>query len=176
MQKNTPQYAHFGQRFLAMMIDNFVFIVFLSPIFVMLFGVKHYSEEEFQQIMQTQGWVGLFDPKEMLIQQLIILAITVFFWMYFAGTPGKRLLKLRVVDATTGKNLNIWQSVLRYLGYIISSFPMGLGFVWILLDEKNQGWHDKLVNSIVVRDADYRGENGQANPHDNREDDDTFTA
>lgn len=174
--KKPLQYAHFGHRFAAMMIDNLVFSLVLSPIFVMLFGAKEYTNAELEQILKTQGFFGLFDPKEMAIQQLVVLAITVFFWLRFAGTPGKRLLKLKVVDANSGNHLTTMQSVVRYLGYFISAFPMGLGFLWIFMDDKRQGWHDKLANSVVIKEGGQKTPSQQL-PYDSRnKDDDTFAA
>ncbi len=176
-EKNTSQYASFGYRFAAMMIDNIIFALLLSPVFTMIFGVKDYTDEEIKQILQTDGMLSLVNPTEIAIQQLTILAITVFFWLRFAGTPGKRLLKIRVVDATTGKHLTLLQSIIRYLGYLISSFPMGLGFIWVLFDEKNQGWHDKLANSVVVRDQGQTLQKIQKAPYDSNDtDNDVFTA
>jgi hypothetical protein len=31
-----------------------------------------------------------------------------------------------------------------------SGSVFGLGYIWILLDEKNRGWHDKILDSYVV--------------------------
>lgn len=151
-QTNTHQYASFGQRFIAMFIDNIVFTIVLSPIFMALFDAKQYTKAEAEAIIQTQGLLGLIDPQQMFVQQIVVLVITLFFWVRFAGTPGKRLMKLKVVDADTGKHLTPLQSIVRYLGYFISAFPMGMGFVWIFMDPKKQGWHDKFANSVVIKD------------------------
>jgi uncharacterized RDD family membrane protein YckC len=35
--------------------------------------------------------------------------------------------------------------------FIISSIVFGLGFLWIVLDKENQGWHDKLMSTYVVQ-------------------------
>jgi uncharacterized RDD family membrane protein YckC len=29
--------------------------------------------------------------------------------------------------------------------------PLFLGFFWIAIDMRKQGWHDKLANTVVVR-------------------------
>ena len=42
------------------------------------------------------------------------------------------------------------QLLLRYLGYYVSLLPVGLGFFWIGLDRRKQGWHDKLAGTLVV--------------------------
>lgn len=179
--------AGFGLRLAAMLIDNLVLGILLSPIFMMLFGRKTLSAEEMQalegmsvqQLSPEQALMALFDPKEMMIQQAIVLAITVFFWVKFAGTPGKRLLGLRVVDAQTGAHLTPMQSTLRYLGYFVSAMPMCFGFFWVLWDEKNQAWHDKIAGTLVVQDKPERKYGANDRPRRSppaNKDDDTFAA
>jgi uncharacterized RDD family membrane protein YckC len=41
------------------------------------------------------------------------------------------------------------QAVGRLLGYVVSSI-LYLGFIWILFDERRQGWHDKLAGTVVI--------------------------
>ena len=36
------------------------------------------------------------------------------------------------------------------IGKTISGMALSLGFLWILFDQDNQGWHDKLMNTYVV--------------------------
>ncbi len=43
------------------------------------------------------------------------------------------------------------RSTRETLGKTISASVLGLGFIWVLLDKDNQGWHDKLVTSIVCK-------------------------
>ncbi|HXF36498.1 MAG TPA: RDD family protein, partial [Actinomycetota bacterium] len=66
-------------------------------------------------------------------------------------TPGKRLLGIRVVRED-GRPAGFGTMLLReWVGKAISGFLLGLGYLWILLDRDNQGWHDKLVRTYVVR-------------------------
>jgi len=57
----------------------------------------------------------------------------------------------RVVDAQTGARMTTGQSIGRYLGYYVSIFGLGLGFVWVAFDPRKQGWHDKLAGTVVIR-------------------------
>jgi uncharacterized RDD family membrane protein YckC len=57
----------------------------------------------------------------------------------------------RVVDAQTGARLTTGQSIGRYLGYYVSIFSLGLGFAWVAVDPRKQGWHDKLAGTVVIR-------------------------
>lgn len=72
-------------------------------------------------------------------------------WAVFSATPGKMLLGQRIVHAQTGEPIGIGASVLRYVGTIVSSLPLYLGYLWIIWDSEKQGWHDKIANTRVVR-------------------------
>jgi uncharacterized RDD family membrane protein YckC len=66
-------------------------------------------------------------------------------------TPGKNALGIRVVKedgcaATFGTML-----MREWIGKIISGMVFSLGYIWILIDQDRQGWHDKLVSTYVVR-------------------------
>ena len=41
--------------------------------------------------------------------------------------------------------------MIRYIGYIASIIPLGLGFVWAAFDRNGQALHDKLAGTRVVR-------------------------
>ena len=57
----------------------------------------------------------------------------------------------KIVDATTGEKPTIKQLLLRFVGYMVVSFTLGIGFIWILFDARKQGWHDKMANTVVVK-------------------------
>ena len=58
------------------------------------------------------------------------------------------MLGVRVIR-TDGGRLRLKNAILRQIGYWISTF-FYLGFLWILIDNKRQGWHDKIGGSIVT--------------------------
>ncbi|MGH9846422.1 MAG: RDD family protein [Blastocatellia bacterium] len=65
---------------------------------------------------------------------------------------GKRLIGIRVVR-TDGKPIDYQTALLRHLaGYPLSVLCLMLGALWVLWDSKQQGWHDKLAKTIVVKD------------------------
>ena len=57
---------------------------------------------------------------------------------------------LRIIDARTGAKPTTTQFVLRYIGYYVSMIPLFLGILWVALDPKKQGWHDKIAGTVVV--------------------------
>ena len=65
------------------------------------------------------------------------------------------LLQRRViVDAQSGRPASTGRLVARYFAYIASSLPLFLGFAWIAIDRRKQGWHDKIAGTVVVYEDD----------------------
>jgi uncharacterized RDD family membrane protein YckC len=68
-----------------------------------------------------------------------------------AQSIGKAILGLQVVSSNNGKPFTFWKMMLREC--IVKSASGGtfmLGYIWILIDERNRGWHDKILDSYVV--------------------------
>ena len=42
------------------------------------------------------------------------------------------------------------QAILRYIGYIVSALALSIGFIWIAIDKRRQGWHDKIARTYVI--------------------------
>ncbi len=70
------------------------------------------------------------------------------FWMLVGRTPGMMLLGLRVVTAS-GDNPGVRRSIFRALGYWVSAIAL-VGFAWIAIDARKQGFHDKLAGTFVI--------------------------
>ena len=66
-------------------------------------------------------------------------------------TIGKRALGIRVVDTRTGGSIGTGRGVGRYFARIVSAIVCYLGYLWMLWDPEKQTWHDKMVNSYVVK-------------------------
>jgi len=77
------------------------------------------------------------------------VAYSVVSWSWFGRTPGKAFLGLAVTTADGGRP-GVLRSLLRFLGYLLSTIPLGAGFLWILVDDHRRGWHDHLAGTRVV--------------------------
>ena len=67
------------------------------------------------------------------------------------GTWGKRVVGLRLEDATTGEDIGFPRALVRYIVAIASALVLLLGYLWCIWDDKKQTWHDKAAGSVVVR-------------------------
>ena len=65
-------------------------------------------------------------------------------------TPGKRLLKIRIVSLTH-EQLGFWQSIERALGYGASFLEFGFGFMQFFINTNRRTVHDRIAETIVVR-------------------------
>ena len=135
------QYAGFWIRVAAALIDTVVFILVFSVPLTLIYGADYWTSE----VLVTGTW-------DFLLTYIAPIIITVWFWTKYLGTPGKMALRLRVLDAHTGKSISTPKAIGRYLGYYVSAIPLLLGFIWVGIDKKKQGFHDNLAGNAVVRD------------------------
>lgn len=83
---------------------------------------------------------------------LVLLAYIVWVLVLFSRgqTPGKMLLNMRVTKEDGSRAGCFTMLVREWIGKTISGLIFCLGYLWILFDEENQGWHDKLMNTYVI--------------------------
>lgn len=126
----------------ASVIDMLILLIVVVPLLLAIYGRAY---------LQQMGLAGFWD---FVIQVVLPAVATVLFWRYRGATPGKMAVSARIVDATTGGPPSTARLVGRYFGYIVSTLPLFLGFIWIAIDRRKQGFHDKLANTVVVYDDD----------------------
>jgi uncharacterized RDD family membrane protein YckC len=80
---------------------------------------------------------------------IIVIGYLLLFWLLTGQTPGMLIFGLRVVSKDGGR-VTFWRAVGRIIGYVFSIAIFFLGFLWILWDDRRQGWHDKLGGTFVV--------------------------
>jgi len=86
---------------------------------------------------------------------LVILVILlpafyfIWFWSDSGRTLGQKVLGLKVVRPD-GSLLTVQGAVVRYIGYVVSAIPIGLGFLWMLWDPQGQTWTDKIAGTEVI--------------------------
>lgn len=134
------KYAGFWKRLLATLIDTTLLLLIIWPIMIGIYGEAYLESES--------AIMGAWD---FLISYIFPAFLTVTFWVCKSATPGKMITKIKIIDAESGLKPSIGQCLGRYLGYYISILPLFLGIIWVALDKKKQGWHDKLAGTIVVK-------------------------
>ena len=137
---NDLKYVGFWKRTVAGLVDTFLIILVIFPILIWVYGIEYLNNEHMEK--------GSFD---FIINYVFPTIAVILLWKYYQATPGKMIFKATIVDAKTGGKPSLRQLIIRYLGYIISTIPLGLGIFWVAFDKKKQGFHDKLANTVVVQ-------------------------
>jgi uncharacterized RDD family membrane protein YckC len=145
MNEQDLEYAGFWIRVGASLIDTVLLLMIIVPVLTAIYGEDYWLSGRFIY--------GFWD----LVFSYILPAIAiVLFWVYRSATPGKMALRLSIVDARTGGRPSLGQFVVRYIGYFVATIPVFLGLIWVGIDPRKQGWHDKMAGTVVVRHT--RGE------------------
>jgi uncharacterized RDD family membrane protein YckC len=134
------EYAGFWVRVGAALIDTILVSFLTIPLVRMIYG-----SDDGASALLFRG------TADFLISFLLPALAVVAFWVARGATPGKMAISAQVVDARTGNKPTTGQAIGRYLGYYVSTIPLGLGLIWVAFDPKKQGWHDKLAGTVVIR-------------------------
>ena len=150
------QYAGFGSRLIAFAID-LVFAAGGISIFWLLINLT-IEMLKVRDVIAMLGWGGIlsfFDQQsnDFVFRGLVFILGTWFYHVFFLilvnRTIGKSVMGLQVVPLKGGR-IGFVRATTRYIGYIVSTIPLFLGFIWILFSRKRQGWHDKIARTCVV--------------------------
>lgn len=88
-----------------------------------------------------------------LIVSLLLIAYLVVQIVFYtkSKTIGKAILGLQVISSEDGKPVGVWKMILReWFAKKASAAPFCLGYIWVLIDDRNRGWHDKIMDTYVV--------------------------
>lgn len=134
------EYAGFWARVGAALIDTVLVLMLTLPFLSMIYGSDYWASERLFQ-----------GPADILISWVLPAVAAIAFWVTRGATPGKMVISAQVVDARSGNKPTTGQAIGRYLAYYVSTIPLGLGLLWVGIDPRKQGWHDKLAGTVVIR-------------------------
>lgn len=142
------EYAGFGQRFVALIIDSlilglagFILGAVVGGIIGLILGLMGVDLEAIQTIAGVVGY---------------ILGITLN-WLYYTilesskwqATFGKKALNLVVTDLS-GNKITFGRANGRYWGKFISTLTLFIGYLMVIFTEKHQALHDMIADTLVV--------------------------
>jgi uncharacterized RDD family membrane protein YckC len=81
---------------------------------------------------------------------LMFLIYFVFCWGVLGRTIGMGLIGLKVVTLRE-RRVSFPRAVLRYIGYLVSTLFIFVGFLWVLVDNRRLGWLDHIARTQVIR-------------------------
>jgi len=144
-------YEGFGRRLLAGIIDLVLILLLIAFLVLMRFAVDGTQPLRSALLADFSGLL-LHGP---WLLAMICSAQTLF-WRFLAATPGMLLLGCQVVRADGSKPLSLLRSLARSAGLWLGVACLGVGVFWIIWDRRHQGLHDKLVDSVVIKEDESR--------------------
>lgn len=146
-------YVGFWARVFAQVVDTLLGALIIFPLLYGLYGtgfmdVGKLMSSPLEYVLAYQPQTGLLD---FIVSYILPAVAIVAFWLTRLATPGKMLVSARVVDAATLGKISTGQAIGRYFGYYVCILSLGLGFVWVAIDPRKQGWHDKLASTLVIK-------------------------
>lgn len=148
----------FWARVAASLVDTVLVCMLVWPLLTMIYGSEYWADywsplrAALDGSLDVNATTASRGPADVVISWLLPAVAVVMFWIARQATPGKMLIRAKIVDAESGAALTRGQAIGRYLGYYVSIFGFGLGFLWVAWDARKQGWHDKLAGTVVVRE------------------------
>lgn len=154
------QYAGFVSRFIAIFIDQLIVIAAVVVTGLVVALILDFFN---MQDLLTNLITDLAQRSQLLASAFRILtALGSFYFVFYlyyvalhtgaAGmTIGKAIMGVRVVRMD-GVPLTLGRCTRRYLTYWLAALPLFLGLLWVIVDDRRQGWHDKLSNTCVIYD------------------------
>ena len=148
--RRPPHYAGFVVRLVAFMIDIAILAAFTVPLVAAVtYGVR-------TGLVASKAPVRFVETEEAL-SSLIGYAWLVMAALYFAflhrstgQTIGKAVVGIAVRRGRDLARVGIFRSLLRVLGYALSTLFFFVGFTTVMMNRRKRGWHDYLAGTCVV--------------------------
>ncbi len=127
------------KRALAFLIDELILsVIWLSVIWDAFSGLESIEEK----VLLVNSYVVEFMALKVIYHT--------FFVMQYAASPGKIIMKIRILDLKLVSDPSFSCAFNRAIVRVISELFFYAGFVWGLLDPTSQTWHDKTARTVVV--------------------------
>ncbi|AXK48849.1 RDD family protein [Aliarcobacter trophiarum LMG 25534] len=135
------QLASLRNRGIAFVIDDLIVTLLICLIYWDSISLVSDNQEALINLMQTTFVVPLILLK--------IIYHTFFIW-YYGQTLGKKILKIRVIDANSWERVNFFSSFLRSIGRVVSEMFFYIGFIIGFFNEGRKTFHDFAGKTLVV--------------------------
>ena len=136
-EKRHLDYAGFGIRFVAVLIDGILLQIVRAILSYAMYGSYSF---------------GANAGTELTVVSLVV-GITYTVWMQSSslqGTLGKMAVGIKVGDAE-GNRISVGNAIGRYLATFVSALILLIGYLMVIWDDKKQALHDKIAGTYVFK-------------------------
>jgi len=133
------------------MIDGFIILVLMA----ILAGVGIFGYTSGTTTTDTfSSFSYTFQESNWNFMNVLVFALNMVYFTFFLGTkgqtPGKMICGLKVVQLD-GSPVSFGRAAVRTLGYYLNHFTLCIGFLWVAIDRRKQGLHDKIAGTYEIR-------------------------
>jgi len=84
----------------------------------------------------------------------LALIVTTFlffggFWTHGGQTLGMRTWKIKIIS-DNGNKVTWRQAAMRFCAAVVALIPIGIGFLWMLIDSERLAWHDRWSTTRLI--------------------------
>ena len=153
-------YASFGRRLVALIIDYIIIGIAQSIIIVPIMGmigfgaVKNVENLENMNDQQALGLAGAIMGAGMVLNVVGLIAMGIYFTLMHSSEKqasiGKMAMGIKVTDMN-GNRITRQAAFIRYIGTIVSGAIIFIGYIMAAFTEKKQALHDMIANTLVLK-------------------------
>ena len=168
--KKQILYPKFIPRLFSMTIDLVILSIALTPImniisryvfiytfyqFFLDFSVNIHDTQAISEAVKMPEFTSYISSTRFfcyiavlfLLNSLFMGGYFVFFWRKFGATPGKMIMRMKIVDASDYSRPSIYRLCKRFCGYI----TIIIGIFNMLISKTGQATHDKIAHTVVIK-------------------------
>jgi len=137
IEKAKLEQADVWRRFLSLIIDCLCVVLVVGFLVGLIWGI----------------FVPGCEPDDETFNIMFLVATIAYFSLLFGTgqTVGMMAMKIKLCRTDETYPIGYGRGFLRFIAMIVpSSLFWYMGFIWILIDKENQGWHDKIAGTYVI--------------------------
>lgn len=146
--RQTPRYAGFWRRFLAVLLDGFIQSIVVLPLRYGMWILAGSPVLPFRTMPFGMAWMGFWSWGTVMAYALEI-AYSVYFVSQRGATPGKMIVGAKIVTAHGGA-VSVGRAFARYFALYLGWITFGIGFIMAAFDDQKRALHDHICNTRVV--------------------------
>jgi len=153
---SPTNYASFGRRFVALLIDGIIIgimqAIVIAP-FLGMIGFGAVQNVENLENMSDQQAMGVMGASAVLQVVSLVVSGAYFTFMHSSekqASIGKMVMGIKVTDMN-GNRITRQAAFIRFIGTLVSGAILCIGYIMAAFTEKKQALHDMIANTLVLK-------------------------